>query len=71
MLNKDRFKMFGTCEICHMEVIVQDCFRLGYDQLYCPGCYENIVHEGRPDPGILFHPPRRRHVQGLEDRGRD
>ena len=57
MSNKDRFKMFGTCEICHKEVIVQDCFRLGYGQLYCPECYENIVHERRPDPGILFHPP--------------
>ncbi len=51
MLNNERFKMFGTCGICHKEVIEQDCFRLGYDLLYCPECYEKIVHEGRLDPG--------------------
>ena len=50
MLNKERFKMFGTCDICHKEVIMQDCFRLGYDRLYCPECYKNIVHEKRLDP---------------------
>ncbi len=50
MSNEDRFKMFGTCNICRMEVIVQDCFRLGYDRLYCPECYENVVHERQPDP---------------------
>ena len=39
--------MFGTCDSCHKEVIKQDCFRLVYDLMYCPECYENIVHEGR------------------------
>jgi hypothetical protein len=56
MSSEGSFKMFGTCDICHKEVIVQDCFRLGYDRLYCPECYENIVHERRPDPvdgGVL------------------
>ena len=47
MWNKDRYKMFGTCDSCHREVREQDCLRLGYDLLYCPECYENIVHEGR------------------------
>ena len=28
MANYDRFKMFGTCDNCHKEVIVQDCFRM-------------------------------------------
>ena len=51
MLNGERFKMFGTCEICHKEYIMQDCSRLGYDLLYCPKCYENLVHEGRFDLG--------------------
>jgi len=41
--------MFGTCDTCHKEVLAQNCFRLGYDLLYCPECYENIVHEGRLD----------------------
>ena len=49
MSTKDRFKMFGTCDTCHKEVLAQNCFRLGYDLLYCPECYENIVHEGRLD----------------------
>lgn len=47
MSDKDRAKMFGTCDSFHKEVIEQDCFRLVYDLLYCPECYENIVHEGR------------------------
>ncbi len=34
MSSEGSFKMFGTCDICHKEVIVQDCFRLGYDRLY-------------------------------------
>ena len=41
--------MFGTCNICHKEFIEQNGFRLGYNLLYCPKCYENIVHEGRLD----------------------
>jgi len=49
MSTKDRFKMFGICDICHKEVLAQNCFRLGYDLLYCPECYKNIVHEGRLD----------------------
>ena len=63
MSNEVRFKMFGTCDICHKEVIVQDCFRLGYDRLYCPECYENIVHEIRPDPveGVLLDGVLNRH----------
>ncbi len=47
MSNKDRFKMFVTCDSCHKEVMEKDCFRLVYDLLHCPECYENIVHEGR------------------------
>jgi hypothetical protein len=64
MSNEDRFKMFGTCDICHKEVIVQDCTRLAYDRLYCPACYENIVHERRLDSvngGFLDGALTRRH----------
>jgi hypothetical protein len=50
MSNEDRFNMFGTCNICHMEVLVEDCIRLGYDRLYCSECYENMVHGRRPAP---------------------
>lgn len=45
MSNEGSFKMFGACDICHKEVLMQDCFRLAYDRLYCPACYEHIVHE--------------------------